>query len=341
MRMPYDRPRRRGEDIVRYAVETQRIAASAADDWRTILRGGGVPESFVEGLATPLLPDPQVPKLRPQVKPQKAAQPVAASAPRDAVSPAGRASMCTSLGLPATASAAEVYAALEARVSAKKTPAPVAAAGPAPQRAAAPPLVDANANPAVADLAGRFPQVYRDAFAASGGAVPGLFGSADLPAVTASGIAPQQLAAAHWGARHAIADAPDPAEAQRLLELASGPDADAMVSGLPEFAGHPGNRAYLTEVQVWAARGDAVMRQRQEAAQVAAARQQQIAASAAAPDTAEAAYDALFGPLEDREIAYAEDFDRSARNASSVMAMPNTRVVAGRRLKAEREGRQQ
>lgn len=330
--MPYDRPRRPGEDVLKYAVETQRIAASSVNSWQTMMSGGSVSDQFIEGLASPLLPDPQAPAVKP-----RRAQPVAASAGNDAVTPAMKAKLTAALGLPKTASATQIYAAMDAKNVAKKTapPTAVAASTPAPL-----PAVDVNANPAVADIATRHPQMYRDALTASGGAVPALFGTSDLPAITASGIAPQQLAAAHWMARPAIAAATDPAVAQELLQIACGPDADALVHSSPEFAGHPAVNDYLTSVRHWADGGLTVMRQRQQAQQVAAARQQQIAASTSAPDTAEAAYGALFGPIEEREIAYAEEFDRAASNGASVMAIPNARVFAGRRLKAEREGGQ-
>lgn len=299
--MPYDRARRPGEDVVTFAIATERIAASSADSWRTMIAGGGVSEAFIEGLATPLLPI------------------AAAAGPTTAKQAATTtAKVKAKLGLPASASRAEVLSAIDklSKPAARRpAAAPVAAAASVPTGPTGP-VVNAALNPAVFELATSNPQAFRDALEASGGSVPGLFGPGrDLPEVTASGISPSKLAEVPWRARPAIAAASDPEEAHELLALASGPDGDAAAASMPEFAGHPGVRGYLDDVRAFTEAGTAVMRRRAEDEQIAAARQQrnQIAASAGTEPSDADVYAAVFGGLEAHRARVDELRSRNGR----------------------------
>lgn len=96
------------------------------------------------------------------------------------------------------------------------------------------PLVDdyRQASPGTASIADRE------------GPPPTLFRSGDLPAVTASGVAPELLRLVPYTARHALAAEPDRATVARILEE----EADN-----PDFRlDHPGLEDYQRRVSDWA-----------------------------------------------------------------------------------------
>lgn len=59
--MSYDRPRQPNQDVIDWAVATQRIAAAGAANWRAMLSKGQIDVPFIESLATALPPDPDQP----------------------------------------------------------------------------------------------------------------------------------------------------------------------------------------------------------------------------------------------------------------------------------------
>lgn len=93
--MNFDRPRRANEDVISWAISTQRIAAAGEANWRGMLAKGTVTPTFVESLATPLPPDP----VPPAVRQQQAKATIA--------------TVRAKLGLAPTASKAEVLAAID------------------------------------------------------------------------------------------------------------------------------------------------------------------------------------------------------------------------------------
>lgn len=298
--MPYDRCRRPGEDVLAYAVETDRVSAESVPGWRSMIAAGAVSEAFIERLASPYKPEPTGRRM----SQHRTDAPIGASA-GDSLSPVTRAKMATTLGLHANASGETVLATidrLKTKVG-KTAETPVAAASS--QRPV--PLINADANPLVYELASRSPQGFKDALTASGGRVPTLFPDGDLPSATASGIAPHRLAAAYWGARPAIAAEPDPSVAEELLAAASGPNGSGAMAA-PEIAGHPRLRDYQDEVHRFVESAIPVMRRRGEDQQIAAGRAQRasldtrrersIVAAAGGP-CSEDDYKLLFGHLED------------------------------------------
>lgn len=76
---------------------------------------------------------------------------------------------------------------------------------------------------------------------------PKLFGDADLPPHTASGLDPALLKTVPWKARHAVAEANTIESARELVAACTGPDADATVDDLAEHRGVAAYRAAMTD----------------------------------------------------------------------------------------------
>lgn len=302
--MPYNRRRRHGEDVLSYAVETDRISAASVPGWRGMIAAGAVTETFIENLASPYPPEPG-PAWANRQTGSRPATPVAAAS-TDTVTATSRARMAKVLGLHTNASSERVLAEidrLKARTAgSEQTPVAAAAQPTEPPM----PVVNAELNPAVYEMATRSPQGYRDALRASGGRIPTLFPGGDLPAATASGIPPSRLAAAHWAARPAIAAMTDRAEAEEMLAAASGPNG-AGAMAFPDIAGHPGLREYREAVRAFNEAAISAMRRRDEDGLIAAGRAQRAALdarrdqsiAAAAGPCSEDDYRLLFGHLED------------------------------------------
>jgi hypothetical protein len=210
------------------------------------------------------------------------------------------------LGLSAATPPKSIMAAVSADNRVRAMAAPAAAA---PTTASAPPagrvaaataqdLTGAYAlNPLVAQT--QADGVYASAYEASGGAVPTLFRSGDLPAFTASGVEPGLLRNIPWAARHALAAEPDRARVLDLFEQLSGPDADL---ALAELANHDGNKEYTNRVVAWKNEGWDLTQRRQadRHAEVMAAQQQEVRAALGDPEewTDEQLYEHLFGEMD-------------------------------------------
>ncbi|MDL4814970.1 hypothetical protein [Actinomadura opuntiae] len=256
-----DRPRRGGEDVVTWAVETGRIAAAAADKTRSDIAMCRHSEAALEAMASPY-PAPK-PATQPPAKPPAPARPAAPPA---------------------------------------ATP-PAAAARPAPVRAA-------SEDPA-AVLLRDMPSTYQEAMAA--GPPPQLFpggaGGGTLPNVTASGLAPAELASVPWWCRPAIAEAPTLDQARFLLAGARDDPEAANVGH--EFTGATGYVDFRSLVQEWAMAGAAAADQNRQVAQARQARA--VAAATHKPVT----------ELTDDEL-YAAAFGEGDRHRAAVRARPRT-----------------
>ncbi|WP_375491992.1 hypothetical protein [uncultured Jatrophihabitans sp.] len=75
---------------------------------------------------------------------------------------------------------------------------------------------------------------------------PTLFVAGDLPSFTASGVPPETLLEAPWGARHAMAAAPTQAAAYEIQADCAANDNSPL-----EYDMHPGNAAYQQRVAQW------------------------------------------------------------------------------------------
>jgi len=106
-------------------------------------------------------------------------------------------------------------------------------------------------NPIVAAARSREPRAA--AAASTKRAAPTLFAGGDLPPFTASGVDPQVLLQVPWLARHPVAAAGTTAEAYKLLQDYSGPDAE--VRAAMDCSGHPANRDYQRQAENWLADG--------------------------------------------------------------------------------------
>lgn len=220
--MPYDRPKRAKEDMIDWAVSTQRISAAGAAGWREMLATGAVTEDFVRSLATPLQADP----VPPEVRQQQAKASVAL--------------VKAKLNLPPDAPHADVLAAVDKLVTS-------AARNSARQ-------VDPNfaLNPYATQAAAGRGAAYRAAFSARPN-VPTLFRDGDLPVRCASGIDPSALLRVPWFARHAVAEAATAAEAEELLQMYSG--ADGLEEAQEQFD-HLGNVDYQSRMAGWLDSGE-------------------------------------------------------------------------------------
>jgi hypothetical protein len=172
--------------------------------------------------------------------------------------------------------------------------------------ASAPPGVDESwyaVNPGVDDAAAR--GLFSAAVKASGGAVPTLFSSGDLPAFTASGISPNLLAQVPWPSRHAVAAAPTVQEAEEIMAAATGPD--GWVAAAMEHVHHRANQDYQQRVQDWVMRGIAAEGVENRMAE---AQRHSVAASSAPADvdslTDDQLYEAAFGAGDAHRKAEAE-----------------------------------
>jgi hypothetical protein len=160
--------------------------------------------------------------------------------------------------------------------------------GPGPvAAAAAPPGADPalyGANPILDEMRGLRPELVRAAMAENPN-VPRLFGSADLPPFTASGLDPAHLAAQPWPIRRAMAEAPTRAAAYELAAKYADNPGMAKV----DHQHSPANASYVASMSTWLA----------GAGKHPADRARGVAASAADEFTTEQLHRELFGPRAD------------------------------------------
>lgn len=104
------------------------------------------------------------------------------------------------------------------------------------------------ANPVLDEM--RRDQPALVAAAEAEGPAPELFGDRPLPAFTASGLPPEQLASLAWPLRRPVAQAPTLAKAYELVDrFGSGADAD--MPGLLELRYSRANADYLASFSAW------------------------------------------------------------------------------------------
>lgn len=316
--MGYDRARRQGEDVIGWAIETQRLDAAGADNWRKMLSRGTVNAAFIERLASPLPAEPGSLRARSEL----------------------RAAVRQRLGLPVAASQAEVAAAVEKTLAASPgTPAPRQAAKPAPMAAAntARPLRVAGADPAWYAANPALDEVRQTQASVFAAAVrlnpqpPTLFESGDLPPFCASGIDPALLADVPWMARHRIAATADRAEALRMIEDVSGEHGLDIAAS--EYGRDLANKQYQSRVERWAVNG-AMVADEQRAI---AAQSRQVAAAGGRPvkATAEMTDDeieeAVFGELDRQRAQQAQDYEDMVARGTVVGQFRGARLAPGRR----------
>ena len=109
--------------------------------------------------------------------------------------------------------------------------------------------VQYSANPLLAEVRRAKPALV--AAAEAEGPAPRLFGSADLPPFTASGLPPELLAAQPWPIRRALAEAPTRAAAYEIMDRYAGPDGAAMAHA--DHARSPVNAGYVNDMSRWLA----------------------------------------------------------------------------------------
>lgn len=277
-----DRPRRPGEDVIDWAVDTFRIRASEQEKWRRAATAGENPDGLIEEL------EPGAHYVQGWVM----------ASTRDPLTAGARVTLRAAQDNPHVAAAVvpQPATARDKFVQAAAATRRVAASSPGDPRA-----VFAS-NPLVAQVQ-QMGDDYTYAVEASNGYVPSLFAAGDYPAFCASGISPKLLHAIPWYARHAMATEPDRGKALEMYEALSAPDGHVMAA---EYARHTGNREYEQRVMKWTEAG---WQRRREADEEAA----KVAASAAAVEahetigpvdewTDDQCYEHLFGEV-DRKAA--------------------------------------
>jgi hypothetical protein len=109
--------------------------------------------------------------------------------------------------------------------------------------------VQYSANPLLAEVRRAKPALV--AAAEAEGPPPRLFGSADLPPFTASGLPPELLAAQPWPLRRLLAEAPTRAAAYEIMDRYSGPGGAAAAHA--DHAKSAANQAYASAMSEWLA----------------------------------------------------------------------------------------
>jgi hypothetical protein len=109
--------------------------------------------------------------------------------------------------------------------------------------------VQYSANPLLAEVRRAKPALV--AAAEAEGPAPRLFGGADLPPFTASGLPPELLAAQPWPIRRALAEAPTRAAAYEIMDRYSGEGGSAMAAA--DHAKGPLNAGYVSAMSEWLA----------------------------------------------------------------------------------------